>query len=228
MAQETKLHRKELKEPDQFIVAGGDFLAFLTHNKTLLLSLLGALVLIAGGFLFVSNQKKAEISRMEGLYFQMTQKVEDRKGDVDSQLISDLKSLLDQFNAGIQQNRAQLLLADIYFQAKNYDEAIKLYQAVSPQAAPGSIHYSMAHSGMAHAYESQNDYKNAIAHFKLVIDHPGDFPLFYSHLALARCYEKSNDSKNAVLVLREMETSFPKHADLEKARLALKRLEGSA
>ena len=228
MAQDTKLRRKDLKEPDEFLLAGSDFLAFLIHNKNLLIGLLLAVALVGGGFLFVANQKKAEISRLETLYFQMTQKVKDSKGEMGSSLITDLNSLLDQFKEGPQKSRAQLLLADVQFQAKNYDEAIDLFQSVAAQSQAGTLNSNMAHSGMAYSYENKKDYQSAIDHFKKVMDHPGEFPLFYTHLGLSRCYESASDSKNAILILREMETKFPKHVGLEKVKLALKRLEGSA
>lgn len=228
MAQDTKLRRKDLKEPDEFIVAGSDFLAFLTHNKNLLIGLLLVVALVVGGFMFMANQKKAEISRLETLYFQMTQKVKDSKGEMGSQLITDLKSLLDQIKEGPQRSRAQLLLADIQYQTKNYDEAIALFQSVADKSPVGTLNSNLAHSGMAYSYENKKDFKSAIDHFKKIVDHPGEFPLFYTHLGLSRCYESASDSKNAILILREMETKFPKHASLDKVKLALKRLEGSA
>jgi tetratricopeptide (TPR) repeat protein len=84
----------------------------------------------------------------------------------------------------------------------------------------------MAQSGMAHSYESKKDFKKAIIHYKKIIDQPGESPLFYVHLGLARCYELTQDTQNAILILREMQTKFPKHASLEKVNLSLKRLEG--
>lgn len=228
MAQDIKLRKKDLKEPDKFVLAGGDFLAFLSHNKNLLIGLAVAVVLAVGGYLFIANQKKAENHRMESLYFQMTTKVEDRKGEVDSQLISELNSLLDQFKPGDQKTRAQLLLADIQHQSRDYDKAIALFKEVAGHSSPGSLNFNMAHSGIAYSYEGKKDYKSALTHYKKVMEHPGEFPLFHIHMSLSRCYELTNDSKNAILILREMETKFPKHADLEKVKLALKRLEGSA
>ena len=73
MAQETKLKRKDLKEPDQFLVASNDFLGFLTRNKSVLASLLVGILVIGGGFLFVTQQNSSETLKMESLYFQMSQ-----------------------------------------------------------------------------------------------------------------------------------------------------------
>lgn len=226
MAQETKLKRKDLKEPDQFLVASNEFLGLLTRNKSVLVSLLVGILAIGGGFLFVTQQKSTEILKMESLYFQMTQLVEDEKELTGEPLISKLKSLLEQFEDGDQKVRAQLLLGDTQYQNKKYDDALSSFKMVSDKAQPGTLTYYMAHSGMAHSYEGKKDFNEAITHYKKIIEHPGESPLFYVYLGLARCYELTQDSKNAVLVLREMQTKFPKHAGLDRVNLSLKRLEG--
>ena len=226
MAQETKLKRKDLKEPDQFLVASNDFLGFLTRNKSVLASLLVGILVIGGGFLFVTQQKSSETLKMESLYFQMTQLVEDEKGLTGEPLISKLKSLLEQFEEGDQKLRARLLLGDTQYQNKQYDDALSSFKMIVDKARPGTLNFYMVQSGMAHSYEGKKDFKNAIAHYKKIIDHPGESPLFYTYLGLARCYELSQDPKNALLILREMQTKFTEHAGLEKVNLSLKRLEG--
>lgn len=226
MAQENKLKRKDLKEPDQFMVASNDFLGFLTRNKSVLASLLVGILVIGGGYLFMTQQKSSKNLEMESLYFQMTQLVQDQKDLTGEPLISKLSSLMAQFEEGDQKSRAQILLGDTQYQNKKYDDALSSFKIVLDKAQPGSLNYYMAQSGMAHSYEAKKDYNKAVAHYKNIIDHPGESPLFYVYLGLARCYELAQDSKNALLILREMQTKFSEHAGLEKVKLSLKRLEG--
>jgi tetratricopeptide (TPR) repeat protein len=226
MAQETKLKRKDLKEPDQFLVASNTFLDFLTRNRSVLVILLVGILAIGGGFLFMTEQKSSETLKMESLYFQMTQLVEDEKEPAGEPLITKLNSLLAQFEEGDQKTRAILLLGDAQYQNKLYDDAIASFKMILDKTQPGTLNGYMVQSGMAHSYEGKKDFNNAITHYKNIIDHPGESPLFYVYLGLARCYELSQDSKNALLILREMQTKFPEHAGLEKVNLSLKRLEG--
>ena len=226
MAQETKLKRKDLKEPDQFLVASNDFLGFLTRNKSVLASVLIGILAIGGGFLFITEQKSSETLKMESLYFKMTQLVEDEKELTGEPLISKLNSLLEQFEEGDQKLRAQLLVGGTQYQNKQYDDAISSFKMVLGKTQPGTLTYYMAQSGMAHSHEGKKDFNKAITHYKNIIDHPGESPLFYVYLGLARCYELAQDSKNALLILREMQTKFPEHAGLEKVKFSLKRLEG--
>jgi tetratricopeptide (TPR) repeat protein len=226
MAQETKLKRKDLKEPDQFLVASNDFLGFLTRHKSVLASVLIGILVVGGGFLFVTQQKSSETLKMESRYFKMYQLGEDVKEIPGEPLISKLNSLLEQFEEGDQKLRAQLLVGGTQYQNKQYDDAISSFKMVLGKTQPGTLTYYMAQSGMAHSHEGKKDFNNAITHYKNVIDHPGESPLFYVYLGLARCYELAQDSKNALLILREMQTKFPEHAGLEKVKFSLKRLEG--
>jgi tetratricopeptide (TPR) repeat protein len=226
MAQDTKLKRKDLKEPDQFLVTSNRFLDYLTRNQSLILSLFIGALAIGGGFLFMTQQQSSASLKMESIYFQMTQLADDKKELTGEQLISKLESLLEQIEEGDQKLRARLLLGDVQYQNKKFDDALSSFKMVLDSAQPGAINFYMAHSGMAHSYEGKKDFPKAIAHYKNIIDHPGESPLFYTYLGLARCYELSQDSKNALLILREMQTKFPEHAGLDKVNLSLKRLEG--
>lgn len=228
MAQETKLKRKDLKEPDQFLVASNEFLHFLDRNKGLLIGLLVVALLVGGGFLFTANQNKAENLRMELLYSQMTQLVNNGTGPSGDQLITKLQTLFEQFDEGDPKSRAGLLLADALYRSKRFDDALASFKAVRDQVLPGTLNYFLALSGMGHAHESKKNFKQAIIQYKQIIDHPGDFPLFYAYLGLSRCYELSKDIPNAKLTLREMQNKFSEHTGLRKVNLTLKRLEGSA
>ncbi len=75
MSQETKLTRKDLKQPDQFLTTSNEFLIFIDRYKIILLSVVVGLFLVWGVYLFLSNQQKAEDLAMESRYFQMRQKV---------------------------------------------------------------------------------------------------------------------------------------------------------
>ena len=226
MAQETKLKRKDLKEPDQFMVASNTSLNFLTRNKSIFISLLVGILVVGGGFLFMTQQKNSETLEMETLYFQMTQLVEGDKKLTGEPLISELSSLLTQFEEGDQKSRAQLLLGGAQYQNKKYDDALSSFKIVLDKTQPGTLNYYMGQSGMAHSYEAKKDFNKAVIYYKNIIDQPGDAPLFHVYLGLARCYELAQDSKNALLILREMQTKFPEHAGLEKVNLSLKRMEG--
>ena len=225
MAQENKLKRKDLKEPDQFMVASNSSLNFLTRNKSIFISLLVGVLEIGGGFLFMTQQKKSETLEMETLYFQMTQLVEGDKKLTGEPQISKLNSLLAQFEEGDQKSRAQLLLGGAQYQNKKYDDALSSFKIVLDKTQPGTLNYYMGQSGMAHSYEAKKDFNKAITHYKNIIGNPGESPLFHVYLGLARCYELVQDSKNTLLILREMQTKFPEHAGLEKVNLSLKRLE---
>ncbi len=228
MSQETKLTRKDLKQPDQFLTTSNEFLIFIDRYKIILLSVVVGLFLVWGIYLLLSNQQKAEDLAMESLYFQMLQKVKESKDSSGDELISQLDSLFQQFKDGHQKLRAGLLVADTQYLNQRYDEALVSFITVQDHARPGTLNSFLAQSGAAHSYEAQKDFQQAIAQYKKIIEQPGEFPLFYTYLGLSRCYKLSNDPKNAELILREMQNKFPDHVGLDRVNYSLKRLESPA
>ncbi len=227
MASGNKLTKKDLKELDPLMETGNEFLEFFERNKTILSSLIFALILGGGVYLFVTSQNRAASLEMESLYFQMTQLV-DANSRSSEELIDNLKKIYNQFSPSEQKSRAGLLLANVQYQHKKYDDSAAMFERVLKEVSPGSLNMFLAKSGLAHSYVGKKEYQKAIQLFKEIVAQPGSFPLFYTYLELSRCYELAKDVKNAILILREMQNKFPNHAELHKVHHRLQRLEGSA
>ncbi len=226
MTTTPKLDRKELKEPDQFQVLSAKIIEFVNRNKNIIATICFLILIgLAGAWYFLDKQKTNNL-RMESLYFEMEQLREKNKDQPD-QLIQKLKEKLSEFDKGDQKQRAALILADVYYQNRKYDDAITIYSDILNNTSANKLDYFLAQNGKAHALEGQKKYKEAIDIFKSLVDKPSKFPLFYIYLGLARCYESNGDSKNAVLILREIKSKYTDHEGLEKVDSILKRLEGS-
>lgn len=228
MAQEHKLSKKDLKDPDSFQRFSARLVAFLAANRNLLLGLLGGALILAIGGLFWSQQQSKQAMEMETLFFEM-EKLQKRDRDTPSKdLTGEMRKLLEQFEEGPQKMRARLLLADRYYEKGQYDASIEMYTEGVNKAQSGSLSHVLARKGMAYAYEGKKEYGRALEIYKSIIDSSPNFPLFYIYMGLARCYELSGDPANAVQVLRQMQTQFASHPDLEKVNQTLKRLEEPA
>ncbi len=226
MTTTPKLDRKELKEPDQFQVLSAKVIELVNRNKNIIATICFLiLIALAGAWYFLEKQKSNNL-RMESLFYEMDQLREKSKGQPD-ELIQKLKEKFNEFDKGDQRQRAALILADVYYQNKKYDEAISMYSDILSNTSANKLDYFLAQNGKGHALEGQKKYKEAIGVFKGLIDKPSKFPLFYVYLGLARCYELAGDSKNSVLILREMKNKYTDHVGLEKVDTLLKRLEGS-
>ncbi len=230
MAHEPKISRKDLhlKQPDQFQVLNARFMEFCLGNQRTLIIASLMLVTVGAGFWFYSQWQKTIDLKMETRYFEMDKLRIQMEKESTPALLSKMQEMLLGFSEGPQKIRARLLLADIHYRERRYDEAIALYQEVIGKISPEGIKYNMARSGLAHSLEGKKDYKKAIENYKFIIDSAQDFPLFYTYVGLSRCHELSGDPKSAILVLREAQNKFKSHSEIGKVDLMIRRLEGQS
>jgi tetratricopeptide (TPR) repeat protein len=217
-----KISRKELlKQPDQFLSFTDKTMLFFTNNRSTVISTI--LAIVFGGLSFVGyqNYQQSQTMKFEAMYFDMEEviKIEETKGNnPESQLVR----IRDQIGGKSHQNRASLLLADVYFQNEEFDKAKSTYQKIRNNSQ--GLNYQMANVGLAYTHESLGDYKKAIDLFKLTIDTNDNFPLFQVYWSLARCYENNKDTSNALLILREMQIKYSKKSESEKIENKIKQL----
>ncbi|CCQ91502.1 hypothetical protein NITGR_710024 [Nitrospina gracilis 3/211] len=225
MAQQHKLTKKDLKEPDSLQRFGGRMVAFLDANRALVFGIVGlVLALLVGSWLWTESEHR-KWQEMEKLYFEMEKLQKRQQTEPDENVTSQMQALLKEFSDGPQKIRAQLLMAETFFEKSDYDSAIQEYTLVMQQARRNSLNYVLAQKGLAYAHEAKKDFQKAVEIYKSIIDSSSDFPLFYIHMGLVRCYEALNDPQNANLMLREMKNKFPSHPDLEKVDRKLRQLE---
>jgi tetratricopeptide (TPR) repeat protein len=210
MAKTTKMRRKDLIQPDQFISTTDILIAYFSKHKTIVTSFaISFIVVVFFGLWLKSNQNKKSLS-MESLYF----KLEQTKLLDDNTKIKKMEIILDQFSEGPQKQRAFLLLAGEYFNKGSYDKAIEYYQNVLGRTS-SSLNQQLAYMGIAYSFEGQKDYKNAINAYKKTIQYPFEYPLFDVYVGLARCYELNNEKNEALLILREMQTKFSNNLKID-------------
>ncbi len=228
MAKVEKFRRKTLKEPDQFFTTSDKILHFVQDNaKSTIISIL-AVALIAGSVWAFRYNAQANSLRMETRLFEMEQ-LKKKGGTEDlSMVIEEYKKSLSEFSGGSAKQRAQMVLADLYYQNGQFKESINTYNTLLSETKVGELNHDLAQLGLAYAQQGDKNYKEAILSFRAVIDGHSSLPLFQAYTELARCYELNNDSKNAILVYREMQVKFPAHPDLEKVESSIKELEAKA
>jgi predicted negative regulator of RcsB-dependent stress response len=229
MAKRVKVTRKELlKEPDGFLSTSQKVSLYTSHHKKTLLIGAGvvvAVIALIGGYRY--NQQVQNL-RMETLYFKMV-KIHDQKPGKDSKnSTAELEKLLGQFSEGPQQIRASLLVAEEYFQNDQFDKAIALYTDIEQRTGSHNLSSQLANVGLAYSYEGKKDYPKAIETYKSLVKQPDGFPLFDVYISLARCYELNKDNKNALLTLREIETKFQGHPQLQSVKARIARLSDQA
>jgi len=222
MAKTTKARRKDLIQPDQFISTTDILIAYCSKHKTKLISIVISLIVIVFSGLWIKYNQNKNNLRMESLYFKVEQaKSTKESGSKDK--IEKIVVLLEEFSDGPHKRRALLVLADEYFNEASYDKAIEFYQNVVNESG-NSLYQQLANMGIAYSLEGKKDYKNAINAYKTTLQYPNEYPLFDIYVGLARCYELNNEKNEALLTLREMQSKFPGHPQIEIIKHKIKAL----
>jgi predicted negative regulator of RcsB-dependent stress response len=217
-----KISRKELlKQPDQFLSATDKAMLFFTNNRSAVIGTILAVVVGGVSLVGYQNYQHSQTMKFEAMYFEMEEviKIEEAKGNNPT---SQLVKIRDQIRNKSHRNRASLLLADVYFQNGNFDNAKSTYQEIRNNSQ--GLNYQMANVGLAYTHEALEEYKKAIDLFKLAIDTSDSFPLFQVYWSLARCYENNKDISNALLILREMQIKYSGKIESEKIENQIKQL----
>jgi len=99
-------------------------------------------------------------------------------------------------------------LAYLKFDQGEYDEAISLYQAYLKRDTSGSIYASMAHFGLAAAYEAKGEHEPAITYLKKVVDGGHGFLKEEAMFSLGRVYAVSGQVEMARQVFQDFVNQF--------------------
>ncbi len=224
MAKTTKMRRKDLIQPDQFISTTDIIIAYCTEHKTKIVFATVSLILIFFSALWFKHNQNQNRFKMESLFFKLEQVKASRIEDsIDK--IKQMEALLEKFNKGPQKQRALLLLADEYFNEGRYDKAINLYQNILKESS-SPLSHQLANIGIAYSHEGKKDYKNAINAYKTVIQFPNnEYPLFDIYTSLVRCYELNNQKNEALLILREMQSKFSNNPKINEIDIKIKNID---
>jgi len=190
-----KLSKQELKEPDKFQVMLSRILAYMTENKKKFYvagALFIAVLLIAGGWLLydLDMEKSAQNIYARSSYT--------APGD-SAGAIGIYKEVLEKYPRSRAAVLANYRLAGLYYQQKDFDAAIRHYEAFLQKIPDKSDLKTIAYMGMGHCHEAKKDFKNALAAFEnATSSKAGDVFAGMNDQNIARVYEAMNDRARAL------------------------------
>jgi tetratricopeptide (TPR) repeat protein len=223
MSKTTKIRRKDIIQPDQFITNTDIIIAYCSKHKTKLIAILISLMVVVFSGFWVKHNQNKNFLKMESLYFELEQIVSLEEINFKDK-INQIELLLSKFSNGPQKQRAFLLFANEYYNEGSYDKAIEYYQGILNSSST-PFNHQLAKIGVAHSLEGKKEYKSAINTYKTVIQNPNDYPLFDIYLGLARCYELNKEKNQALLILREMQNKFPSNFKIQIINSKIKNLD---
>jgi tetratricopeptide (TPR) repeat protein len=200
-----KLSKRELKEPDKFQVMLSEIVLYLTENRKKLYiagAVFVAILVIAGGwYLYDLDTEKSAQQLYTRAYYAAT-------GEGATGIFKDVLEKYPRSQAAV---LTSYRLAGLYYQQKDFDAAIRHYEAFLQKTPDKSDLRTIAYMGLGHCYEAKKDFKNALAAFeKAASSKTGDVFAGLNDQNIARVYEAMNDPAKA---LEYYQKALTKNAD---------------
>lgn len=210
----SRISRKQLKEPDEFISFSSRVLKLaLLHKKKLLLGVgvfLGVLVLISAlNYLSIRTENRGSLL-LTRLMHQYEKTVLDEGAQKAFERVQpNMQTIIKDYAGKACGRFARLALAHYAFQAGKFDSAAALYSQAEDDFKAMPLMKNIAAFGLGYALEAQKDYEKAIPLFeKLSSDSDmlrGDEALF----ALGRLYGLLNKKDLRAKALKQLAEKHP-------------------
>lgn len=221
--------KKLLKEPDEFISTTGRILQFLrTHRRPVtiyaLIGLVGLIAASAGYYFLLWQEGKAQALQQKGqkLYWEafFSSSPEKEKENYQKALEQFQKALSFYTRAKTSQI-SYLYMGHCHFALKDYPQAIASYTRCLSGA-----YQAMALEGIAHSFEAQGDFPQALENFQKIMNEENHPYLMEAILGVARCYEALQEKAKALEHYEKALAKNPQKGLAEFIRRKISELKG--
>ena len=188
-----KLSKQELKEPDKFQVMFSQVVLYLAENRKKFYVagavFVAILVIAAAWYLYDLDMEKSAQQLYTRAYYATT-------GEGTTGIYKDVLEKYPRSRVAVLTNYR---LAGLYYHQKDFDAAIRHYEAFLQKTPDKSDLKTIAYMGLGHCYEAKKDFKNALAAFeKAASSKTGDVFAGLNDQNIARIYEAMNDRTKAL------------------------------
>ena len=217
-----KFSIKEMKSPDKFFKSMVSFVGYLKHNVKLYLILSSVVVAITAAVAIVNYVNDTRQEKAKAEFYRVSKQIQMLNTNdvtVPIKLIEDVLGKLGNTDAGME---ASYMLAELYYNNKNWDTAIKYYEKVSGNAK--GLLNELSLLGLAYSKESKGDTQGALDAFNKVKDIKSSAYSPIAAMGTGRCFQKLGDKSKAIaayeaIIIAYPDTDYAKQASTAKASL---------
>jgi tetratricopeptide (TPR) repeat protein len=232
MTDNSRLTRKDLKGPDEFITAFGEAVAWLRANQARVLGAIGAVVVVAAAVFGIRSYfgwQEARSNRDLWPQLNRAQEILQSEGTVpDEQLVAIeqfLSSYVNQHPRNEGSVYARYYLGSIAFTRRNYDIGVAQFKAALDLGKDKGFMRFLSRQGLAQTLEAKGDYASAsTAYREAAAVAPGDLR-FQSKLGEARTASLLGRNADAAAVYREILAGNPDPATKEFVEWKVSRMQ---
>jgi tetratricopeptide (TPR) repeat protein len=225
MAAKTRITKKRLKKPDEFITWGSRALAYaLAHIAYIVLGLLLAAAIVVAFFLWRQHEAAREemaftlLGKGIALYEQEGKR--EQALPAFSELIKDYSRTRPGKVALLYRGRGYMLQQD-------YDHAIADFDLFLKRSSEPFLR-TIALNALGNSYWAKGDYRKAIDRFQQAIASGDEWLKPYVLLQMGMCWEKLGEKKKAIEAYQESFKLLPSSPWGTVAKTRLNKLGGKA
>jgi tetratricopeptide (TPR) repeat protein len=213
--QRSKLTRRDLKAPDEFINATGRLINFVGQHLRTISFILGGVIAclvivwaLLTYFRAIEREAFASLWHIEAQLRQATD-----ANAISATSVERLQQVAHQFGAGEARGYAWLYLGHVHYRQGDYNAAVSAYSQAATQAQPGNLLWTLASLGTAYAVEASGEFRQAEEAYQRVIDaNPMGF-LIEAYLGKGRAAEQGHDTDTALAAYAAVIEQFPSQAE---------------
>ncbi len=224
-----RITRKELlKKDDEFISLSNRVAQYVSaHAKQIqyiILTIMIIVVIVIGVSLYFRHLNKKALAAYNLAYKMLVSDLSPETAqDNIKRSIAELDKLIKGYGRTKMATLAIPQLAYLKFGQGKYDEAISLYQTYLKRDKSSSMYPSMAHFGLAAAYEAKEEYQSAISHLKKIVEDENNILKEEAMFSLGRVYALSGQQETSREIFKDFVNQFKESPLLPLAKANLEK-----
>lgn len=210
----SRLSRKELKAPDEFLTLTGRALSFAGQHLraiALIVALVVAgIVLVWGTLAYLRGLEQGALATLSQIEARLRSTGDGQ--EVPATAVEQLQQLTQQWGVGEARGYAWLYLGHIHYRQGDYTAAVTAYQQAQAAARPARLLWPLATLGLGYALEASGEWHRAQEAYQHLIDTQQAGFLVEAYLGKGRTAERSNDLDAAIAAYSTVVERYPAYA----------------
>ncbi len=205
--------KKELEEPDEVTENLRKVFSFILKYRVRIgigvcvffLLILGA---VAVQYFSHLSENKASSLLDQGITKYNEMRNDKKPAEICDLIESDFKIIITQYPRTVAGKFAMLQLANVYYSADKYNDAIALYEKAIESFEGNVLFENLIQMGLGLCHEAKGERQKAIAYFEKVISDPNSLMLDQALFNAGRIYGKMGEEGKRVDVYKKIVSDF--------------------
>lgn len=222
-SRKMKINRKALKS-DDLQESSARLVAYLTSHSTQTLIIVGTIIVLALSafsinFYVSSRRDKAStlFTKARNLYDMAINETPPSSATLQASL-EIFNGLTNTYSGGTEESIAYFYMGNIYYNLKEYDNAIAMYDNFLKSKSPNDTYVTIAKTNIAYSYKGSGEIDQAIIIFRDIADKTDGYLKESALYDLGLAYEKANKADEALKLYQDFVEKYKDSSLIERVQ----------